>query len=111
MTINLTRSIVSNKAGPRSIGWFNDTSTVVLNVELPTAEGGTCILKQGIRQGEVGNAPNFLGRIVRCSAKLAVNDVAFLIGRELEYKNVTTERSGDSVRLGKANGCKREEKR
>ena len=109
MAINLVRSIVSYETMPRRIDWLNAASTIAADVDFPVAKRGACILEESSRGVEVGGVLNVLGRIVRCSTKFAINDVAAIIGREFERKNITLVRPGDGGRLANTKGQQRQE--
>jgi len=104
MAINLVRSIVSYETMPRCIDWLNVASTIAADLDFPVAKRGACILKESGRRLEVRGVLNLFGRIVRCSTKFAINDVAAIIGRKFERKNITLVRPGDGGQLANTKG-------
>jgi len=53
---------------------------------------------------EVGGILNVFERIVRCSTKFAIHDVAAIIGRKFERKNISLVRPRDGCRLANTKG-------
>jgi hypothetical protein len=108
MAIHLLRSIVSHETRPRCIDELNAAPTVAADLDFPVAKRGACILKESSRSVEVGGVLKLCGRIVRCSTKFAINDVATIIGRKFERKYITLVRPGDGGRLANTKGQQRQ---
>ena len=92
MAIYLVRGIVANEAGPRGVCWFNVTSTVTAHFQFPVAKRGARILNKNSGRDEFGRILYPVGRIVRCSSKGAIDDVAAIVRREFKLKNITLVR-------------------
>ena len=109
MAIYLIRGVISNEAGPRSVGGFNVTPTVTADFQLPVAKREARILNEDSGRDEVGRILYRVGRIVGCSTKGAINDVAIIIGREFKPKNITLVRPSEGSRQADTMGKGRHE--
>ena len=92
MAIYLVRGVVSHETGPRGVFRFNVTSTITADFQFPVAKRGARVLNEDSGRDEVGRILYPVGRIVRCSSKGAIDDVAAIVRREFKLKNITLVR-------------------